>query len=85
MTVHNHRPYRGPGPDGSCPEHVIRGELRGACMPEILPISFINPENRQALSGRPDKPQRFVDQVSPDSALYATAVFLDYARTIRKA
>lgn len=36
MVVHNHAPWRGPGPDGLCLEKVVNGKLRGQCMPEDL-------------------------------------------------
>ncbi|AWN04360.1 hypothetical protein PBI_GRAYSON_16 [Rhodococcus phage Grayson] len=36
MVVHNHEPWRGPGPDGLCSEKVVNGKLRGQCMPEDL-------------------------------------------------
>ncbi|AWN03855.1 hypothetical protein PBI_PEREGRIN_15 [Rhodococcus phage Peregrin] len=32
MVVHNHAPWRGPGPDGTCAERTINGKLRGDCI-----------------------------------------------------
>ena len=41
---------------------------------------FIDPASRQALSGRPDRPQAYRDQVSPENdSAYAKATALDLA------
>jgi hypothetical protein len=32
MVVHNHAPWRGPGPDGTCVERTVNGQLRGDCI-----------------------------------------------------
>ena len=32
MVVHNHAPWRGPGPDGTCAERTVNGQLRGDCI-----------------------------------------------------
>lgn len=46
------------------------------------PMGFIDPEVRQALSSRPDKPQTFADQiVYPTPLATETAAALDAART----
>jgi hypothetical protein len=32
MVAHNHAPWRGPGPDGTCVERTVNGKLRGDCI-----------------------------------------------------